>query len=157
MGPSAHLLSALDTCTPGVWARVDVCGSGDTGRRGGAVCVMVTLPGLDLACGSGGHGGLGHVDTLPARALVCAHPHVHSRVGIPVRVREARAGDFLGGCSGSVLWEALGRGWAAAAPAAALASALHSCEERQKQEEEGGAQARVLRELHADPRGGGAH
>lgn len=54
-----------------------------------------------------------------------------------------------------------GDGWARGGRACAcsLTAGLcpHSCEERSQQEEEGGAQARVLRGPHADARGGGAH
>lgn len=74
MGPSAHLLSALDTCTPGVWARVDVCGSGDTGRRGGAVCVMVTRRGWTWRVGQVGmEGWATWTPCLPVRSSVRTH------------------------------------------------------------------------------------
>lgn len=113
VGSSARLLSALDTHTPGVWASLDACGAGDTGPRGGCVCDGHVL-GPDLACGSGGHGGLGHVDTLlPVYSYVRIHTCTPACAFLCVCARP-RAGDFLGSRSGSVWWEELGQGWAAA-------------------------------------------
>lgn len=115
MGPSAHLLSAPDPCTPGVWAGADAWGTGAAGGHGVCVCVRWSRAGAGLGVGVrwAWRGGP-CMHTLPACALVCAQPRVRARVRIAVRVREARPGDFVGSHSGSVWWEELGRGWAAA-------------------------------------------
>lgn len=145
VGPSAHLPSAPDTCTPGVWAGVGVWEVGAQGPWAGqGVCVLRSRAGtgLGLWVRWAWRGGP-CVDTLPACAPVCAHSHVHSCMCTSVRVRQAWPGDFLGSqrlCVG----RSSGGDGPLPTPAVTLASALHSCEERQKQEEEGGAQARVL-------------
>lgn len=112
------------------------------------VCSCDVL-GPDAALGSAGHGGAGLAQTpyLPVPSRVRTHTCTPACAFLRACARPGRVTSLA--AAAARLREELGWGWAAA-PALTLASALHSCEERQKQEEEGGAQARVLRELHAD-------
>lgn len=126
------------------------------GRAG--VRAVVTGPWGRPRCvgrvGTAGGGG-GTVCCRPA--CPCARVCTHS-CARPRRVVSFAAGcSRSGGRSSGWGWTGLGTNRRPHLPSNRAAWPLHSREERPKQEEEGGAQARVLRELHADAGGGGAH